>query len=440
MSVGTISVIGILIGVVCLICLSYKGVPPIFVAPLSALIVLLFSQQNLVEGMTSTYMAGVASFVQRYYLVFFTGAIFGSVMGDSGAAKSIGLKFARIAKKSKKNAKLLTVLSIVAISTILAYGGISAFVAMFTIIAVAKELYREMDVPWGLYGCQILGSGCIAMTMLPGSPSIPNIVASTALGTTPMSAPVLGIICALIALCLGTLYISWELRLAEKKGEGFLPTGAEISKTILDADEGFQEMNILHCLAPSLVLVVLLNVFKQHVVTSTLCAIILAYILFWNRLKAKLDTAKNGASIAMNSICVASMVVAFGSVVSASPGFASVIGLLDKVPGPPVVQLIISVNVAAGITGSASGGLTIALDALSQRFLDMGMNPAIIHRISCISSGGLDSLPHNGSIINEINIAKLSHKTGYRPMGVCSVVIPIVVVCIAAVLSQLGIV
>ena len=440
MSIGTISVIGILIGVVCLIFLSYKGVPPIFVAPLSATIVLIFSRQNIVNGLTGTYMSGFGSFASRYFLVFLSGSIYGSIMGDSGAAKSLGLKFSRLAKKSKKNAKLFTVLSIVAVSTILAYGGISSFVAMFTIIAVAKELYREMDVPWGLYGCQILGSGCIAMSMLPGTPSVPNIIASTTLGTPPTAAPVIGILSALFALFIGIIYISWELRRAEKNREGFYPTGAEIAKTIIKEDGSFQEINTILCLVPSIVLVVVLNVLKQHIVVATFSAIVLAYILYWKRLSGKLETAKAGAAVAINSICVASMVIAFGTVVSNSPGFESVIRLLDKVPGPSVVQLIISVNIAAGITGSASGGLTIALDALSQRFLDMGMNPEIIHRISCISCGGLDSLPHNGSIINELTIAKLTHKTGYRPMGVCSVVIPVTTVIFAAILSQLGIV
>lgn len=437
---STLSVVGIVIGVICLIFLSYKGIPPIFVAPFSALVVLIFSGQNIVDGLITTYMGGFGGFASKYFLVFMTGSVYGAIMGDSGAAKSLGLKFSRLAKKSKRNAKLFTVLSIVAVSTILAYGGISAFVAMFTVIAVAKELYREMDVPWGLYGCQILGSGCIAMSMLPGTPSVPNIIAATTLGTPPTAAPILGICSALFALMLGVIYISWEIRRANKKGEGFYPTGAEIAKTIVDTDDNFQELNLVMCLIPSVVLVVVLNVLKQHIVVATFCATVLAYALYWNRLKTKLETAKNGAAVAINAICVASMVIAFGTVVSNSPGFASVISLLDKVPGPPVVQLIISVNVAAGITGSASGGLTIALNSLSQRFLDMGMNPEVIHRISTISCGGLDSLPHNGSIINELGIAKLTHKTGYRPMGVCSVAIPLLTVIFAAILSQLGIV
>jgi len=450
--VATLSVIGILLGVFCLIYLSYRGLPSLFVAPFSALVVLLFAGratvdgvqisywQSIVNGLTTTYMGGFGTFAGRYFLVFMSGSVFGAIMGDSGAARSLGLKFARIAKRSKKNAKLYTVLAIVAISILLAYGGISAFVAMFTIVAVAKELFREMDVPWGMYGCNILGAGFLSMTVLPGSPSVPNIISSDSLGTTPTAAPVLGILSALFGLALGILYIIWKLRKYAKKGEGFYPTGTEIAKTITESGEDFKEIGLIPCLLPSLALVLLLNLAKQHIVVSTLAAIAIALALFWKRMPNKLDTAVRGAGIAVQSICVASMVIAFGTVVSATPGFASVIGLLDKVPGPPIVQLIISVNIAAGITGSASGGLTIALNALGQRFLDMGLNPQIIHRVSCISCGGLDSLPHNGTIINELNVTKLTHKTGYGPFGVCSVVIPIITSVFAAVLSQLGIV
>jgi len=449
MDIAAISLIGILIGVALLIILSYKGIPPIFSAPICAIVVLAFSWQNLLSGMITTYMGGFGTFATKYFLTFLTGSIFGSVMGDSGAAKSLAVKFARLAKRSKKNAKLFTVLSIVAVATILAYGGISSFVAMFTIIAVAKELFREMDVPWRIYGAQILGSGCLAMTILPGSPSIPNVISAQTFGTTAMAAPVLSLCAAVFALCLGIIYISWEIRHAEKIGEGFEPTGAEIAKTI-SPDANFHELSLIKCITPSLVLVVLYNlcsrmaefqaVSTSAVVTATLVAIFVAYGLYWNRLHEKMNTAKAGMSLAINSICVVSMVVAFGTVVQAAPGFETIVALMEKLPGPPIVQLIVAVNVTAGITGSASGGLGIALNSFADRFINLGIDPQILHRIATMSSAGLGTLPHNSSVINELNVAKLTHKTGYRPIGVCAVVIPILTVIFAAILSQLGVV
>ena len=140
------------------------------------------------------------------------------------------------------------------------------------------------------------------------------------------------------------------------------------------------------------------------------------------------------------------MVIAFGSVVGATTGFAIICGALNHIPGPGEFQVVVAVNVAAGVAGSSAGGLTIALNALANRFIGsvseggLGMNPLVVHRISTICSGGLDSLPSNGTIINELTQARLPHKVGYRPMGVCSVLIPLIVAIALSVIAQFGIV
>lgn len=435
-----ISLIGIIVAVAFMIIFAFRGFPAVILAPVCAIIVLIFGGQNILEGMTNTYMGGFASFMQRFFLVFFVGSVYGSIMGDSGAAKSIGIKFARIAQRSKSNAKLFTIFAIIAISTILAYGGISNFVIMFTVLAIAKELYYEMDVPWRLFGCQVVGSGCLAMTMLPGSPSTPNVVASAALGTTPMAAPTLGIIAVIIELVLSTIYIKWELGRAKKNNEGFLPTGTDIGQTGMEKDEDFKELNIVACLAPSIVLLVVLNVFKQHIVVCTLLAIALAFILYWRRWENKLKTVMNGANIAINASVLVSLCTALGTVITATEGFQFIISAIEKIPGTPLIQLIVAVNLMAAFSGSSAGGLTVALDVLGERFIATGINPQVLHRISTISCGGLGFLPHNGSVINELNVAKLKHKDAYMPYLICALLIPIITAFILAGLAQLGIV
>lgn len=436
-----ISLIGIIVAVAFMIVFAFRGFPAVILAPVCAIIVLIFGGQNVLEGMTVTYMGGFASFMQRFFLVFFVGSVYGSIMGDSGAAKSIGIKFARIAQKSKNNAKLFTIFAIIAISTILAYGGISNFVIMFTVLAIAKELYHEMDVPWRLFGCQVVGSGCLAMTMLPGSPSTPNVVASAALGTTPMAAPVLGIVAVIIELVLSTIYIKWELGRAKKNNEGFLPTGTGISQTGgTEEDVEFKELNIVACLAPSIVLLIVLNVFKQHIVVCTLLAIALTFILYWKRWENKLKTVMNGVSIAINASVLVSLCTAFGTVITATEGFGFILSVIEKIPGTPLIQLIVAVNLMAAFSGSSAGGLTVALDVLGERFIATGINPQVLHRISVISCGGLGFLPHNGSVINELNVAKLKHKEAYMPYLICALLIPILTAFILAGLAQVGIV
>ena len=309
--------------------------------------------------------------------------------------------------------------------------------AFFTVIAVAKEMFEELDVPWRLYGVNILGAGVLALTMAPGSPSVNNA----------MAAPALGIIGCLIAVFLAGIYFKWEIRQVEKNHEGFLPTGAEIAKVQLKvADDDFQEMNILTCLIPSIVLIVTLNVFKQPVYIAATFGILVGYVVYWKRMSAKIETFKRGAMQSINSVCTASMVIAFGSVVGVTSGFALICSALGRIPGPGEFQVVVAVNIAAGVAGSSAGGLTIALNALADRFIGplseggLAMNPQVVHRIATICSGGLDSLPSNGTIINELTQARLPHRVGYRPMGVCSVIIPLIVAICLSIIAQFGIV
>ena len=107
-------------------------------------------------------------------------------------------------------------------------------------------------------------------------------------------------------------------------------------------------------------------------------------------------------------------------------GFELVVQSLDKIPGPPIVQVMVAVNVCAGITGSSSGGLTIALNNLSERFLATGIDPQVLHRITAVCSGGLDSLPHCGTVVNSMMVYRINHKMSYKYYFMLNTVVPIV--------------
>lgn len=436
---AALSIVGIIITVVGLIVFSYKGYPPFFLAPIGALIVLIFSGQNIVDGFVTTYSGSFSGFMQKYFLVIFLGSIFGSIMGASGAAKSIAVKFARLARKTKGNTKLYAIYAIIAISTVLAYGGISNFVIMFTLLAIAKELFQEMDVPWRFFGFQVIGSGVLSMTMLPGSPSVPNVVATTTLGTSPMAGPTLAFIAVALELIFCSIYIQYELK--KSQGEGFFPSGTEIEKvSISSGDDGFKELNLLVALAPSILLIVVLNVLKQHIIVATFAGIILSIILYWNVWKEKVKTALSGAETAVRASVLISMFVAGAAVITSTEGFKVILSYIEKIPGPPVIQLIIIVNMSAMLASSGSGGLSIGLGLAAERLLAGGMNPNVLHRISTISCAGLGFLPSNASVINELNVIRVTHKDGYKPYLVCALIFPIIISLILAVVSQFGIV
>lgn len=282
---STVSLLCICIALVVFMYMSYKGVPCILVAPLLAIFILITSGMDVAEGMSKTYMGGVGGFFTNYFLTLCTGAVFGCLMADSGAARSIGLKMARLAKHFKGHEKLAAIWCVPALSFVLSYGGISVFVIFFTVIAIAKELFQEMDVPWRMYPVSGLGVAAMALTMAPGSPSVNNAIASKVLGTTAMAGPVLGILACILAIIGGQIYFTWELKRIAKRDEHFMDTGKEICKVqFIDPNVPFEEMPLIVAILPSIVLFVILNILKQPVYIASFIAIVVGIVLYWKRL------------------------------------------------------------------------------------------------------------------------------------------------------------
>lgn len=441
MSPEVISLIGILIGIVLLIWISFKGVPVMFVAPVCAMIVYAFAGENIMTGMSTSYMTGFANFFKNYYLIFFFGAVFGRIMGDSGAAKSIAFAITRFCQKLPGDTAFWSIAGLIIISSILTYGGISVFVIMFVMVAIGRELFQEQNIPWKMYGCVCLGSGAYTLTCVPGTPSVNNTIPVQFFGTTPMAAPVISIIGTLTMLLLGLFYINWELKRLRKKGEGFLPTGAGILEASLDkGDKDFEEVPLLLALVPSICLLIALNVLKFKTWAAIMVAVVVSLILFHKRLDHPLKTMEEGGVNSLKSTGVAAFVIAFGSAVGAVPGFQLVVNSLDKIPGPPIVQVMLAVNICAGITGSSSGGLTIALNNLADRFLATGIHPEVLHRITAVCSGGLDSLPHCGTVVNSMMVYRINHKMSYKYYFMLNTVVPIIAAIVMAVCAQMGMV
>lgn len=398
------------------ITLCFRGLPPALTAPLMSMVVLLTAGMNVYEGMTGAYMSGATNFLLKYFLMFMTGAIFANLMAASGAARTIGLALAKLAKKFPGHETYAALWCAVLIGVVITYGGVMIFVAFFTIIAIVKEMYCELDVPWKMYTVVPFGTAALSMTMIPGSPSANNAVAAGWLGTNAMSGAMLGLIATVLSIIVGHFYLSHETKKIKKTGEGFLPTGKRITEVEFDNPE---PMNLLLALLPSVVLLVVLNVLNMGVTIACFVGIVVAVIdfgLIQKRFK-NVDDLVNimgvGCMQSINAGVVTALVIGFGSVVASTAGYGFVIEKLFNLPGPAEFQVVIAVAISAAMSGSPSGGLNIALENLSGHFLELGINPGVIHRISVVASGSLDSLPSCATLINELNQARLTQKESY---------------------------
>lgn len=452
MTAQIISLIGILVALTMLIILCYKGASLLLVGPLAALVCCVFAWGSIDivgEGMLNAYATGLGNYMKSNFLMFILGSMFGRLTGDSGTGKTIALKLAsglnKIKTKTRTGRIALTVLLIAFITTILTLGGVSSFVIIFTMVGIMKPLFEAQDIPWHLSLCGLtIGSQVFTSVMIPGSPAIQNLIPIEYLGTNAKAAPVLGLLSAACAIVFCVIYVFIVSKKADRENEYYLPTGAVINTTLKDGIDIREGENIswgqfIKAIAPSAVLLIVLNVFNFQPVSALFTGIVVNLILYWKKIPNVMTSLGEGAFSGAKTLISVAAAVGFGNVVKVVPGYEFVCSAMDKIPGPPIVQLVIATNIIAGITGSASGGLGIALETFGQRFLDMGIHPEIVHRVASMSCYGLDSLPHNGSIINMINTAGLTHKNAYKHFLWCTVIIPVFVSVLSIIFVEMGI-
>jgi H+/gluconate symporter-like permease len=458
----------VIISLCFLMLVAYRGYSVILFAPVAALGAVLFTDPSLVAPMySSVFMAKMVDFVKNYFPVFMLGAIFGKVIELSGFSKSIVV--AVIGMLGRQRA----ILSIVVVCAILTYGGVSLFVVVFAVYPFAAELFRASDIPKRLIpGTIALGAFTFTMDALPGTPQIQNIIPTTFFNTTTWAAPWLGVIGAVFILLVGLLYLNWQRRRAEAAGEGY---GTEL----INEPEPFEEQKLANpwiAILPLVLVGVMNKVFTSlipqfygqthtmtlagstHPVTTDVTKVvaiwaveaallvgILTVIIF--AFKPVMAKFAEGSRSAVAGALLASLNTAseygFGGVIAALPGFLVIADALKAIPNP-LVNEAISVTTLAGITGSASGGMSIALAAMADTFIAnahaAGIPLEVFSRVASMASGGMDTLPHNGAVITLLAVTGLTHRQSYKDIFAITVLKTTAVFLVIAVYYLTGIV
>lgn len=443
-----LSIFGILLALSLLIWLSYKGGSVLLLAPALALLAAVISGAPSLAAYTQIFMRALADFVMLFFPVFLLGAVFGKLMDASGNAASIAK--AAIAVFGPKNAMF----AVIAACAVLTYGGVSLFVVAFAVYPIAASLFQLADIPKRLIpGAIALGAFTFTMTALPGSPAIQNIIPMPYFGTTAFAAPVLGMIAGVVMIVFGVSWLAMRARRAQSLSEGYGDISGETGTTAAS-----HETPVLYALIP-IAVVVVLNFYLSHSVFPKTDAAYLATPLYgavnlssviglWSIITALTagtlvlgvlcrrnlpDLATNltdGAGDSVLPILNTASLVGFGAVVASLSGFEQIRdGILGIAPGNPLISLSIAINALAGITGSASGGMSIALKTLGDTYLEIGaasgISPDLMHRVSSVATGGLDALPHNGAVVTLLSICGLTHQQSYFDIFVVAVIGPL---------------
>lgn len=431
--------LGILLGLICLAFLTYKGMSILWVAPVSALVVAAFGGMNLLDAFTGDFMKAFGGYATSLFPMFMLGAIFGKVMEVTGAAESIAHFLA------KKIGYKRAIIAVVVICGVLTYGGVSLFVVVFVMYPMGLALFREANLPRKMLpGSIALGAFAFTMTAFPGTPQLTNVIPATYFGTGPMSAPVIGIICGILMFILGILWLQYRTKKLQAAGEVFDEPEGETTAGVSNPED-LPKWYL--AIIPPLLIIILFNAVKLNIVVALLVGVLAGIIIFIRRLKTfanVIKTLNDGASGSMLAILNTAAGVGFGGVIKAVPGFEQLKTLVTGIDASPLISEAIAINVLAGATGSSSGGVSIVLEALGPQFIELakqsGIALEVFSRVASISAGGLDTLPQCGAVLTVLAVTKLTHKDSYIDIFMCCTVIPISATILAIILGTLGVV
>ncbi|WP_201593158.1 GntP family permease [Psychrobacter sp. Pi2-51] len=456
------STLAIVITLLLLMFFAYRGYSVLILAPIMATLAVLLSGDFLstIPAYTDVFMGALSGFLLKFFPIFLLGALFGRLMADSGAATAIANTVVEKLGASK------AILAVILVCAILTYGGVSLFVVAFAIYPIAKDLFKAADIPKRLIPAAIaLGSFTFTMTALPGTPAIQNAIPIPYYNTNVFAAPILGIIGGTIMFICGWLWLQSRAKKANAAGEGYGQHDDEDVGGVGATAKEAEALNTHHtsftiAMIP-LILVIGLNAVLTYAIFPSmdfsalqtqfpdlniagslgLWSIILSLVVacvvlillrigHWNNLQ---KTINRGTYDSMLPIFNTASEVGYGAVIASLAGFLIIRdSILNLSPENPLISEAVAMTTLAGITGSSSGGLSIALSTLGEDYLRMavnaGIDPELMHRVAVMAAGGLDTLPHSGAVITLLAICGLTHKQSYLNLAMVTMVIPLVAV------------
>lgn len=432
----------VLLALALLMLAAYRGYSVILFAPLAALLAVLFTDAAAVPNVfTALFMERMVGFLKLYFPVFLLGAVFGKLIELSGCSQSIASAVIKLIGQKR------AILSIVMVCALLTYGGVSLFVVVFAVYPFAAEMFRRANIPKRLIpGTVALGAFTFTMDSLPGTPQIQNIIPTTFFGTDTWAAPALGVIGGAFILACGLAYLEWRRRQASSRGEGYGEGHSNEPEQVTTSSSIHPLLALLPLLVVGIANLAFTRLIPQFYepaietklagLTQPLVTQLTSVVAIWAVMGALLTgiltvlifafrpiTKKfaDGTKSAVSGALLASMNTAseygFGAVIAALPGFLIIRDALMAIPDP-LVNEAITITALAGVTGSASGGLSIALAAMSEHFIAAanaaGIPLEVLHRVAAMASGGMDTLPHNGAVITLLAVTGLTHRQSYK--------------------------
>ena len=426
---STLCIIGLFLAIAVLIVGSYKGIGALPLTLIASFVVIITNGLELWATYSTNYMAGYAGTYTSYFLIFSFSALYAKFMDESGSATAIGHKL--IDWFGAKRVILVSVL----IVSVLTYGGVSLFVAIFAVGPIMFMLFKEANLPRHLTAaCFVMGSSTYTMTALPGTPQLTNIIPTQFLGTTMTAAPIFSIICSIGLFIPSYVYCMSQERKAHQLGESWsFPEGMDASK--YEVSDRTLLPSTGKAFAPIIALLLIIIIGGQFISNSAMLTVgamlvgtVLCYLINLDKFKGKslISLLNNGLAGGVAAIGGLAAVVSFGAVVQTTDAYQQIVQWLLGLNLHPYVKGTLATAIISGITGSSSGGLRLTLTSLGDYFISSGCNLQVLHRLMSVSAGSLDTLPHSAGLFLVFQQLGLTHKMGYRHVFVIPAFVTVV--------------
>ncbi|HLR48330.1 MAG TPA: GntP family permease [Corynebacterium sp.] len=463
---------GVVISLAFLVTFAYRGHSVVVVAPIAALIAVVFSGQPIMGSYTQIFMPALGGFIISYFPLFLFGAIFGYLMTSTGLARYLAKGITTLL--GPKRAMLSTVIA----TALLTYGGVSAWVVAFTIVPIATALFKEAGIPKRLMPAAIaLGTITFALAALPGSPQVHNAIPTSYFDTNVYAAPYFGLGAAAVMLVAGIAWLEYRMKQIKKTGEEFMPIDSDgnfiqtpvglgedsdggdeklKASTALKKDPSIMTQGLLGIIPILVVIVVNFSFvffFADRMDTEYLAeekfgstdiqslvgvwgptislalAILVMVLMFPGRIRKSVGEFSEGAKNAILPCFTTASEVGFGAVIASLAVFAVVQENMLDISDNALVVSTVSTAVISGITGSSSGGLSITMqtmgEQLAQLAIDQGISLELMHRVTAMASVSFDSMPHNGAVLTMLIVCGMTHRLSYKDIAVVTIAIPL---------------
>lgn len=437
------------VAMVGLMLFAYRGWSIILIAPFFAVFAAILSEFGILPVYSELYMTKLAEYTKTYYPVFLFGAVFARLMEKGGLASAIAAKIMEVLGEQR------AILAVLLGCAALTYGGLSVFVVAFVMYPFGAELFRKAEIPKKLLPATLwMGIFSFAMVALPGTPQIQNIIPASYFGTSTWAGAGVGIFATVLFMAMAMGWLTFRAKKLQASGEGYgehleggqrkernlphwtqalIPLIMVIVINIILSNPfhwtwGFHwDENSLNSFLPFKLPLLAGSVGKIQAIWSISVALIISSIAaafigrkrFIRKKENFLQTINFGAASSCAAVLNVASGFAFGSVLVMMPGFLPIkeilLGIADS--AGPLVSAVVTTNIMCGVTGSASGGLTIALSMLGDTWAQMaaaqGISADALHRIVSIASIGIDPVPHCGALVTLLAICGLTHKDAY---------------------------